>query len=151
MDPLMTLLSPTISLASCQELFSKYQPIAASLNWGDRGRESRYTYNFTGRITKRRKVCRKWKWKSLRLVKLFATPWTVACQAPLSMEFSRQEFWRGLPFPSQGDLPNPGIEPGSPALQADSLPLEYAERKSLKTRWISPWSYCPILSCRWVG
>ena len=49
------------------------------------------------------------------------TPWTVACQAPLCMGFSRQESWSGLPFPSPGDLPNSGIEPGSPALQADSL------------------------------
>ena len=49
------------------------------------------------------------------------TPWTVACQAPLSMGFSRQEHWNGLPFPFPGDLPNPGIEPGSPAFQADSL------------------------------
>ena len=48
------------------------------------------------------------------------TPWTVACQAPLSLEFSRQEYWSGLPFPSPGDLPNLGIEPGSPELQADS-------------------------------
>ena len=53
-----------------------------------------------------------------------ATPWTVAHQAPLSLEFSRQEYWSGLPFPSPGDLPNPGIEPGSPALQEDSLPSE---------------------------
>ena len=45
-------------------------------------------------------------------------------QAPLSMGFSRQECWSGLPFPSPGDLPNPGIEPGSPALQADALPSE---------------------------
>ena len=52
------------------------------------------------------------------------TPWTIACQAPLSMGFSRQEYWSGLPFPSPGDLPNPGIEPRSPALQADSLPTE---------------------------
>ena len=52
------------------------------------------------------------------------TPWTVACQAPLSVEFSRQEYCSGLPFPSPGDLPDPGIEPGSPALQADSLPSE---------------------------
>ena len=51
-------------------------------------------------------------------------PWTVACQAPLSMEFSRQEYWSGLPFPTPGDLPDPGIEPGSPTLQADSLPAE---------------------------
>ena len=52
----------------------------------------------------------------------FATPWTVACQASLSMEFSRQEYLSGLPFPSSGDLPNPGIKPESPALQTDSLP-----------------------------
>ena len=53
-----------------------------------------------------------------------ATPWTVAHQAPLSMGFSRQEYWSGLPFPSPGDLPDPGIESWSPALQADSLPTE---------------------------
>ena len=52
------------------------------------------------------------------------TPWTAAHQAPLSMEFSRQEYWSGLPFSSPGDLPDLGIEPGSPALQADSLPSE---------------------------
>ena len=58
------------------------------------------------------------------VVLLFVTSWTVACQAPLSMGFSRQEHWSGLPFPSPGDLPNPEIEPGSPELQADSLPTE---------------------------
>ena len=52
---------------------------------------------------------------------LFVTPWTVAHQAPLSMGFSRQEYWSGLPFPSPGDLPDPGIEPRSPTLQADAL------------------------------
>ena len=52
------------------------------------------------------------------------TPWTVAHQAPLSMGFSRQEYWSGLPFLSSGDLPDPGIEPGSSALQADDLPTE---------------------------
>ena len=52
------------------------------------------------------------------------TPWTVAHQAPPSTEFSRQEYWSGLPFPSPGDLPNSGTEPGSPALQADSLQSE---------------------------
>ena len=62
--------------------------------------------------------------KSLSHVRLFATPWTVAYQAPPSVGFSRQEYWGGLPFPSPGDLPNPGIEPGSPALQADALPPE---------------------------
>ena len=51
-------------------------------------------------------------------------PWTVAHQAPLCVGFSRQEYWSGLPFPSPGDLADPGIEPGSPALQADSLPSE---------------------------
>ena len=49
------------------------------------------------------------------------TPWTVADKAPLSVEFSRQEYWSGSPFPSPGDLPKPGIEPRSPALQADAL------------------------------
>ena len=59
--------------------------------------------------------------KSLSRVRLFATPWTIAYQAPPSMGFSRQECWSGLPFPSPGDLPNPGIEPRSPALQEDTL------------------------------
>ena len=53
-----------------------------------------------------------------------ATPWTIAYQSPLSMGFSRQEYWNGLPFPSPGDLPDPGIEPRSPALQIDALPSE---------------------------
>ena len=53
-----------------------------------------------------------------------ATPWTIACQGPLSVVFSRQEYWSGLPFPSPGDLPNPGIKPGSPALQANALSSE---------------------------
>ena len=52
------------------------------------------------------------------------TPWTVACQSPQSVEFSRQDYWSGLPFPSPGDLPDSGIEPRSPSLQADSLPSE---------------------------
>ena len=60
------------------------------------------------------------KVKSLSHVRLFATPWTVAYQASLSMGFSRQEYWSGLPFPSLGDLPDPGIEPRSPALEADA-------------------------------
>ena len=59
----------------------------------------------------------------------FVTPWTVAHQASLSMEFSRQEYLSGLPFPSPGDLPNSGIKPGSPALQADSLPSELPGRQ----------------------
>ena len=59
--------------------------------------------------------------KSVSRVRLFVTPWTVAHQAPPSMEFSRQEYWSGLPFPSSGNLPDLGIESGSPALQADTL------------------------------
>ena len=62
------------------------------------------------------------KVKSLSHAQLFATPWTAAYQVPPSKGFSRQEYWRGLPFPSPGDLPDPGIEPGSLALQADALP-----------------------------
>ena len=65
------------------------------------------------------------------------TPWTIAYKAPLTMGFSRQEYWSGLPFPSPGDLPDPGIEPGSPALQADTLPSEppslIGEHKSFLT------------------
>ena len=62
-----------------------------------------------------------WSVKLLSRVWLFAIPWTGAYQAPPSMEFSRQEYWSGFPFPSPGDLPDPGIEPRSPALQADAL------------------------------
>ena len=58
------------------------------------------------------------------------TPLTVAHHAPLSMEFSRQEYWSELPFPSPGDLPDPRIEPQSPALQADSLPSELSGKPS---------------------
>ena len=61
------------------------------------------------------------KVKSLSRVRLFVTPWTVAYRAPLSMGFSRQEYWSGMPFPSPGDLPDPRIEPGFPALEADAL------------------------------
>ena len=62
--------------------------------------------------------------KLLSRVQLFATPWTIAHQASQSMGFSRQGYWSGLPFPSPAALPNPGIEPGSPARQADALPSE---------------------------
>ena len=65
----------------------------------------------------------------------FTTPWTVAQQAPLSMRFPREEYWSGLPFPSPGDLPNPGTETTSPAWQADSLPLSH-----LGSPWMSVFS-----------
>ena len=67
------------------------------------------------------------KVKSLSRVRLFVIPWTLACQTPLSLGFFRQEYWSRLPFPSPGDLPDPGIKPASPvspALKADSLPTE---------------------------
>ena len=96
-----------------------YIPIAEFLQW------SFLAEIISIPILKIRKLRQLIPWeKSLSHVRLFATPWTVAYQAPQSMEFSRQEYWSGLPFPSQGDLPNPGIEPGSPALQADALPSE---------------------------
>jgi len=67
--------------------------------------------------------------KSLSRVRLFATLWTVAYQTPLSMGFSRQEYWSGLPFPSSGDLPDPGIKLGSPALEAEALTSEPPEKR----------------------
>ena len=84
----------------------------------------------------------KWKWKRylLSCVQPFGTPWTLALQAPLFIQFSRQEYWSGLPFPSPGDLPNPGIEPGSPTLQADSLPSEPPGKPinyNIHHRWLS--------------
>ena len=60
----------------------------------------------------------------LNCARLFVTSWTIAHQASLPIKFSRQEYWSGLPFPSPGDLPDPGFEPVSPALQADALPSE---------------------------
>ena len=74
-----------------------------------------------------------WKWKQVKLlsrVQLFATPWNIAHQSSPSMEFSRQEYCSGLPFPSPGDLPDPGMEPGSPMLQADPL-----SHKGIPWKW----------------
>ena len=82
------------------------------------------------------------KVKSLSPVQLFVTPWTVAYQVPLSVGFSRQGYWSGLPFPSPEDLPDSGIEPWSPTLQADALPSEpfgrnLGEKRSLrKDHWL---------------
>ena len=67
-------------------------------------------------------------------------PWIVPCQAPPSMGFSSQEYWSALPFSSPGDLPNPGTGPGSPALQADSLPSEPPGNKG-RNRRKSPWMH----------
>ena len=78
-----------------------------------------------------------WKW-SRSVVSDSATPWTVAHQAPLSMGFSRQEYWSGLPFPSPADLPDPGIEPGTPAFQADALTSEPLMKAWIKLLF---WNY----------
>ena len=68
------------------------------------------------------------KVKSLSRLQLFVTPWTVAYQAPPSVGFSRQEYWSGLPLPSPGNLPHPGIEPASPALAGKIFPTEPPEK-----------------------
>ena len=91
-------------------------------------------------------------------VLLFVTPWTVACEAPLSMAYFQREYWTGLPFPPLGDLPNPGIKPASPAslaLQADSLPLSHQGIPHVfniffKKPFPAPrlWKYLPTLSSR---
>ena len=87
------------------------------------------------------------KAKFLSRVQLFATPWTVAYQAPSPMEFSRQEYGNGLLFPSPGDLPNPGIEPGPPALPVDTLPSEPPGKpyKAIKNIVGSTYRYCCCL------
>ena len=77
------------------------------------------------------------KWKSLKSVQFFVTPWTVTHHFPQSMEFSKQESWSELLFPYLGDLPNPGIEPGSPALQSDSLTLRHNLVSTLVTHCVT--------------
>ena len=81
-------------------------------------------------------------------VQLFVTPWTVACQAPLSMEFSRQEYWGVLPFPSPGNLPEPVIKHGSPALQADSLPAELPGKSDPKLDFPPSLGVLELLVCK---
>ena len=76
-------------------------------------------------------------WFSPKLGPTFMTPCTVACQAPLVIGFSKQECWNGLPFPSPGDLPDPGIESGSPALQADSLQTELPGKHPNGLEWVN--------------
>ena len=88
-----------------------------------------YIYTHIYIIWRKSKV----KVKSLSCVLLFVTPWTGAYQASPSMGFSRQEYWSGLPFPSPGDLPNPGIKPGSPALKSDALTSEPPGKPEMAT------------------
>ena len=87
------------------------------------------------------------------------TPWTLACQVPLPMEFSRQEYWSGLPFPSPGDLPDPGIKRRSPALQADSVLSEPPGKPKntglgslsfLHGIYLTQESNQGLLHCRWI-
>ena len=104
---------------------------------------------------------RKAKVKLLSRVRLFVTPWTVAYQAPPSVGFSRQEYWSGLPFPSPGDLPDPGIESGSPTFQADTLTSEppgkphwvtksWIKLKQLSTYYYG-WNYFKNMAMpRWI-
>ena len=88
-------------------------------------------------LTKGRGTPTSLKCESFSHVRLSAIPWTTAHQAPLSMGFSRHEYWSGVPFPSPGALPDPGTEPRSPALQADSLRLSQ-HRSPNARRWLSP-------------
>ena len=106
--------------SSCLENPYGQRSLAGYNPWGHK--ESDMTEQLSTWIFECLKV--KVKVKSPSRVRLFATPWTVAYQTPPSMGFSRQEYWSGLPFPSPGDLSNPGIKPGSPAFQADALTSE---------------------------
>ena len=78
-------------------------------------------------------------------------PWTVACQVPRSMEFSRQEYWSELPFPSPGDHPKPGIKPRTPGLQADSLPSEPPGKPKVNQREAKTTSLKPVRSLHCSG
>ena len=94
--------SPTPQIKSINSLCSAFFTVQLSHPYTTTGKARALTRRFSG-------------------VQLFATPWTVSRQAPLSMGVSRQEYWSGLQYPPPGDLPDPGIEPRSPALQVDSL------------------------------
>ena len=106
------------SLAYCSLWGRKESDMAHQLNNNKKWKTICFTHSILAQSKVKEKV------KSLSRVRLFATPWTVAYQAPPSLGFSRQEYWSRLPFPSTGDLPNPGIEPRSSALQVDALPSE---------------------------
>ena len=110
------------------------------LGWGQKGLQLRHQNTVLCSVSDGKQVA-----QLPSCVQLFATPWILAHQAPLSMGFSRQEYWSGQPVPSPGELPDSGIEPGSAALQADSLPAE-AQGKPKNTgvgslsllQWIFP-------------
>ena len=93
------------------------------------------------------------KVKSLSRVWLFVTPWTVSCQTPPSMGFFMQEYWIGLPFPSPGDLPDPGIKPRPPVLQAESCSSEPPETDIgfySKCDFIPPTILLGLMLCPWT-
>ena len=100
---------------------------ASSIQYNDQEKNSE---SKADRLKRKNLKCLAWHMTSPALScavlshSVLATPWTAACQALLSLGFSRQEYWSGWPFSSPGDLPDPGIEPGSPELQADDLPIE---------------------------
>ena len=97
-------------------------------------------------------IWRAWKWScSLSPVWIFVTPWTVVYQAPPSMGFSRQEYWSGLQFPSPRDLPDQGIEPGSPAFQADALTSEPPGKPMKNLVQLSSASLCNPMDCTMPG
>ena len=110
-------------------------PFCGAQGWGSGGRRLEFQSGFCNSLSMAFQTSHLCSWnlktllcklkvKSLSHVRLFVTPGTVAYQVPPSMEFSWQEYWSGLPFPSLGDLPDREIEPRSPALQADALPSE---------------------------
>ena len=124
--PLVEVHTPSIPTSIIYVAVSGYSPVASVWlgdAWGSGGKPVLSPCLSTWYSTHREV-----KWQSLSPVQFFAIPWTVACEASLSMEFSRQEYWSGLPFPSPGDLPDQG---GSPALQADSLPSEPQGKQAL--------------------
>ena len=107
----------------CLELFSKPSFISISKS-SLKGRKKNQQKHSSHPGAPSFQIKEKWKCWLFSHVGLFVTPWATAHQAPPSMGFSKEEYWSGLPFPSLGDLLNPGIDLRSPALQADSLPAE---------------------------
>jgi len=119
--------SPRLAPGGVQEAFQIYLPIRKLQETFKDSHQFGYATLWTPWLVS----------KSHSVMSDFVTPWTVAHQAPLSMGFSRQERWSGFPFPSPGDLPNPTIEPRSPALQADSLLYEPPRRHIISNTCLS--------------
>ena len=120
----MTIHYESITVGMVIKYFPGAEPCAKEQTWFHCYKK---LYHLKSNISKLRVKC-----QSLIHVQVFATPWTVAHQASLFMEFSRWECWSGLPFSSWGDLPSPGIEPRSPALPANSLLSEPLEKPQYK-------------------